>query len=218
MDPEPGPDSWFADNGNPSALQIYVKTYNTQVLDDMKSRTPANLCSIGNEINAGFVWTAAQTLNFYQLVYAGCQAVRDWDSANGVSTATGVLLHLAGISVNGGVVCNNCADLAYAETRWLVVDSHGNPAHIPFDAFRLSYHAWDATLATLQSDFYASNLGQFGKYLVVQETEWWWASTSVTVNGTTTYATHAGRTEGTIRPTGSTLKGTTITWCRRSSM
>ena len=180
---------------NPLEKDVYQYTYDL-LTAFAQNGTPVNLVSIGNEIESGFAGVPMTTRTctssgadvtirkfplFYQLVYQGIKAVRDWDAANHPSTPTGTLLHLIGVGMSTS-----------QEAEYLT-DPRGNgipitisPSQYTFDALGFSFHGWDNSLDFLKQAFWAENLGQYGKYLFVQETAYTYLpdSATETVNGT----------------------------------
>jgi Glycosyl hydrolase family 53/Secretion system C-terminal sorting domain len=203
---KPVPTAWQtawnnAHSGNPNwnngsntkALKDSVYNYTYRLVKAFSDYgAPVNMVSVGNEIQSYFCQVPRQTQVYYELLYKGCRAVKDFDPN------IGVVLHLANIGSNQ---MTECDDIINAASRWGVYDTHGDPADIPFDCFGFSFHPFsDASGQTgnpldnsnwpgkgvigLQQAFWNSNFGQFGKYLLVQEAGWPHTLDPVTVTTT----------------------------------
>lgn len=185
-----------------------VKNYYYNIVTALAAQnTPADIVSIGNEINTKFCGVPYETSLYYELVYKGAAGVKLADSS------IAVLLHLANIGSNQWQECNklaNCNSL------------YGTPA-IDFDAFGFSFHPEDNPLDNpnwqgskcvssngetigLKQAFQTENFAQFknestgmpdsGKkiYLLVAESSWIWTTSSETVNGTSYQPLHTSLT------------------------
>ncbi|MFG2822072.1 arabinogalactan endo-beta-1,4-galactanase [Kitasatospora sp. NPDC048365] len=130
---------------------VYNHTYD--VLNALKAQgTTADMVQIGNEINAGILWSEGSTSNWGNLAALLTQGA---NAAKAVSSSTKVALHLA----NGG-------DDAGARTFYDNAVARG----VPFDLIGLSYYGyWHGALSDLQTtlDDMAS---RYGKQVFVAET------------------------------------------------
>ncbi len=130
---------------------VYNHTYD--VLNSLKAQgTTADMVQVGNEINAGILWSEGSTANWSNLaglLGQGAKAAKD------VSSSTKVALHLA----KGG-------DDAGARTFFDNAVADG----VPFDLIGLSYYGyWHGPLSDLQTTLDDLS-ARYGKSVFVAET------------------------------------------------
>src|SRR5581483_635232 len=114
--------NWDSTRG--AALAADVKAYYQNIVTQLAGQgTPADIVSIGTEINTRFVNVPSETSLYYELVYKGAAGVKVADSS------VAVLLHIADI---GSSQWTHCRNLAQANSRY------GTP-DINFDAFGFSF-------------------------------------------------------------------------------
>ncbi|MBR7839511.1 glycosyl hydrolase 53 family protein [Actinospica durhamensis] len=144
-----------------SALETQVYTYSKQVVADLVAQgTPPAMVQIGNEINAGMLWTDGSTSNWSQLaalLKEGIAGVKAADSS------TKIMLHLS-----------SSDDLATLETWYTNAINYG----VSFDVIGLSYYDyWHGRLDVLQTDL-DGLAAKYGKQVAVAETAYPWTMTS----------------------------------------
>ncbi|ROR33900.1 glycoside hydrolase family 53 protein [Kitasatospora cineracea] len=130
---------------------VYNHTYD--VLNALKAQgTTADMVQIGNEINAGILWSEGSTAHWSDLAALLAQGA---NAAKAVSSSTRVALHLA----KGG-------DDAGARAFFDNAVSYG----VPFDLIGLSYYGyWHGPLSDLQTTL-DDVAARYGKQVFVAET------------------------------------------------
>jgi arabinogalactan endo-1,4-beta-galactosidase len=145
------PAAWVGHTYSQLKTDVYQHTYD--VLNALKAQgTTADMVQIGNEINAGILWSEGSTDNWSQL--AGLLN-SGYDAAKAVSSSTVVALHLA----KGG---------DKAGTEWWFDNAVANG--VKFDAIGLSYYGyWHGPLADFQTTL-DDAASRYGKPVFVAET------------------------------------------------
>ncbi|MFC5908935.1 glycosyl hydrolase 53 family protein [Streptacidiphilus monticola] len=158
-----------------SALETQVYTYSKQVVADLVAQgTAPDMVQVGNEINAGMLWSYGSTSNWSQLaalLKSGINGVHAADSS------ARIMLHIA----------NGAAD-STAKAWYQNAVNYG----VPFDVIGLSYYDyWHGPLDQLQTTL-DDLAATFGKPVVVAETAYPWTmangdaeTNSVTSSNTT---------------------------------
>jgi arabinogalactan endo-1,4-beta-galactosidase len=145
------PAAWSGHAYSQLKTDVYHHTYD--VLNALKAQgTTADMVQIGNEINAGMLWSEGSTDNWPQL--AGLLN-SGYSAAKAVSSSTVVALHLA----QGG-------DLAGTRAWFDTAVANG----VTFDAIGLSYYGyWHGSLSDFQTTL-DDAASRYGKPVFVAET------------------------------------------------
>ncbi|MER6732048.1 glycosyl hydrolase 53 family protein [Streptomyces puniciscabiei] len=145
------PAAWVGHTYSQLKTDVYNHTYD--VLNALKAQgTTADMVQIGNEINAGILWSEGSTDNWSQL--AGLLN-SGYNAAKAVSSSTVVALHLAKGGDRSG-------------TEWWFDNAVANG--VKFDAIGLSYYGyWHGPLSDFQTTL-DDAASRYGKPVFVAET------------------------------------------------
>ncbi|RAG87284.1 arabinogalactan endo-1,4-beta-galactosidase [Streptacidiphilus pinicola] len=178
------PAAWAGDSL--SQLETQVTAYSRQVVGDLVAQgTAPDMVQVGNEINAGMLWSLGSTSNWGQfaaLLKAGISGVK------AAAPNTKIMLHIA----------DGAAD-ATAKAWYQNAVNEG----VPFDVIGLSYYDyWHGPLDQLQTTL-DDLAATFRKPVVVAETAYPWTmangdseTNSVTSSNTTLDAGYAATPAG----------------------
>jgi len=138
-------------------LQTDVYNYTYDMCNSLKAQgTPADLISIGNEIQAGMLWPEGSTSNWPQL---GALLKQGYNAVKACAASTQVMLHLA----DGG-------DNALYRT-WF---DNAAAQSVQWDVTGLSYYSiWHGSISALQNNMNDVS-ARYNKPVVVAETAYPW--------------------------------------------
>ncbi|WP_084316673.1 glycoside hydrolase family 53 protein [Actinospica robiniae] len=153
------PAAWASDSL--SALETQVYNYSKQDVADLVAQgTPPAMVQVGNEINAGMLWSDGSTSNWSQLAALLKQGIAGVKAAD---SSTKIMLHLA-----------SSDSLSTLETWYTNAINYG----VSFDVIGLSYYDyWHGRLDVLQTDL-DGLAAKYGKQVAIAETAYPWTMTS----------------------------------------
>ena len=153
------PAAWSSDTLGQLETQVF--NYSKQVVADLVAQgTPPAMVQVGNEINAGMLWTLGSTSHWSQLAALLKQGIAGVKAAY---SAAKIMLHLAASD-----------SLSTLETWYTNAINNG----VLFDVIGISYYDyWHGRLDVLQTDLNGL-AAKYGKPVAVAETAYPWTLAS----------------------------------------